>query len=138
MLPAGNFVVHHRNLVRGLVFILAPARNRCFLSGLPQNTTSASALGATLGGILFVVISPELEQQVCAALVNLGALETEQGLHAEGVRTVQDVLQCSVADARAVLRDLRSRQRIEETTTSDEEVAGPGPHFRWARHAEPA
>ena len=31
-------------------------------------------------------MSPEQEQQVCDALVNLGMLETEQGLHAEGVR----------------------------------------------------
>jgi hypothetical protein len=36
-----------------------------------------------------LAVSPEQEEQVCDALVNLGALETEQGLHAEGVLAVQ-------------------------------------------------
>ena len=49
---------------------------------------------------------------MCTALGSLGPLETEQGLHAEGVRTIQDVLQCSVQDARAVLHELRVRKRI--------------------------
>ena len=80
-------------------------------------------------------MSPEQEDEPCAALVNLGALESQQGLHAEGVRTIQDVLQCSVTDARAAIHELRSRQRIEESAMTDQHAAGPGPHFRWVRPA---
>ena len=36
-------------------------------------------------------MSPEQEDRLCEALVNLGWLTTEQGLHAEGVRTIQDI-----------------------------------------------
>lgn len=83
-------------------------------------------------------MSPEQEQKLCDALVNLGPVETEQGLHAEGVRAIQGVLQCSVDDARAALRDLRVRRRIEETASSpgDELAEGgqvPGLLFRWVR-----
>jgi hypothetical protein len=70
----------------------------------------------TSSGLYTWLVSPEQEQQVCDALVNLGPVNTEQGLHAEGVRTVQGVLHCSLDDARAALRDLRLRKRIEETT----------------------
>ena len=52
-------------------------------------------------------MSPEQEQLVCDALVHLGPAETEQGLHAEGVRKIQEVLHCSLADARSTLRELR-------------------------------
>ena len=57
-------------------------------------------------------MSPEQEQLLCDALVNLGPVETEQGLHAEGVRKIQEVLHCTLADARTVLRELRARMRI--------------------------
>ncbi len=76
-------------------------------------------------------MSPEQEQLVCDALVQLGPLETEQGLHSEGVRTIKDVLHCSVDDARAALRDLRVRKRIEEAATPIELLHEP--HFRWVR-----
>jgi hypothetical protein len=76
------------------------------------------------------LMSPEQEQLVCDALVQIGPLETEQGLHTEGVRAVQDVLQCSLDDARAALRELRVRKRIEETATP---VELDEPHFRWVR-----
>jgi hypothetical protein len=59
-------------------------------------------------------MSPEQEQLLCDALVNLGSVETEQGLHAEGVRIVQEVLHCTLAEARTTLRELRLRKRIEE------------------------
>ena len=76
-------------------------------------------------------VSPEQEQQVCDALVNLGPVDTEQGLHAEGVRTIQAVLQCSLDEARAALGDLRLRKRIQETTAPN------GPQsplsFSWVR-----
>jgi hypothetical protein len=76
-------------------------------------------------------VSPEQEQQVCDALVNLGQVDTELGLHAEGVHKVQEVLHCSIDDARAVLNDLRIRKRIQETTVRD------GPQsplsFSWVR-----
>jgi len=76
-------------------------------------------------------VSPEQEQQVCDALVNLGPVDTEQGLHAEGVRTIQGVLRCSLDDARAVMRDLRLRKRIQETTAPDGPQAGLS--FSWVR-----
>ena len=82
-----------------------------------------------------MAVSPEQEEQVCDALVNLGALETEQGLHAEGVRAIQDVLQCSLEDARAALGELRAHKRIEETTTNSDHDGNPAAalQFRWAQ-----
>jgi hypothetical protein len=76
-------------------------------------------------------VSPEQEQLVCDALVHLGPIETEQGLHAEGVRTIQKVLQCTLDDARATLRELRVRKLIEETTAPIDDVDQP--HFRWVQ-----
>ena len=82
-----------------------------------------------------LAVSPDQEEQVCDALVKLGALETEQGLHAEGVRAIQDVLQCSLDDARATLGELRVHKLIEETTTSSDDDGDPtaGLQFRWGR-----
>jgi hypothetical protein len=77
------------------------------------------------------LVSPEQEQLVCDALVRLGPLETEQGLHAEGVRTIQEVLHCTLDDARATLGELRVRKRIEETATPVEHRDQP--RFRWVR-----
>jgi hypothetical protein len=77
------------------------------------------------------LMSPEQEQLVCDALVQLGPLETQQGLHTEGVRTIQDVLQCSLDDGLSAMRELRVRKRIEETTTPVEHAEEP--HFRWVR-----
>lgn len=74
-------------------------------------------------------MSPEQEQVVCEALVHLGPMETQQGLHAEGVRRIQEVLHYSLNDARNALRELRERKRIEETTTPTEQLDQP--HFRW-------
>ena len=74
-------------------------------------------------------MSPEQEQLVCDALVHLGPVETEQGLHAEGVRKIQDVLHCTLADARTTLRELRVRKLIEETTTRIGQLDQP--QFRW-------
>jgi hypothetical protein len=86
-------------------------------------------------------MSPEQEQQVCNALVNLGTLETEQGLHAEGVRAVQGVLHCSLDDARAALHDLRGRRQIQETALPSDDRADcgplPVPLFRWVRPGAP-
>jgi hypothetical protein len=76
-------------------------------------------------------MSSEQEQLVCDALVQLGPLETEQGLHAEGVNTIQNVLQCSLDEARAALRELRARKQIEETATPVEHRDEL--HFRWVR-----
>ena len=80
-------------------------------------------------------MSPEQEEQVCDALINLGALETEQGLHAEGVRAIQNVLQCSLDDARVALGELRVHKSIEETTTSFDHDGDPDAalRFRWIR-----
>jgi hypothetical protein len=76
-------------------------------------------------------MSLEREQLLCDALVHLGPVETEQGLHAEGVRIIQEVLHCTQADARATLRELRMRKRIEETAVPGERVDQP--HFRWVK-----
>ena len=76
-------------------------------------------------------MSPEQEQLLCDALVNLGSVETEQGLHAEGVRIVQEVLHCTLAEARTTLRELRVRKRIEETATPIGQLDQP--LFRWVQ-----
>jgi hypothetical protein len=76
-------------------------------------------------------MSPEQEQPLCDALVNLGPVETEQGLQAEGVRKIQEVLNCTLADARTMLRELRLRKRIEETTTPIEQLGQP--HLQWVQ-----
>jgi len=76
-------------------------------------------------------MSREQEQLLCDALVDLGPMETQQGLHSEGVRKIQEVLRCTVADARATLQDLRVRKRIEETATPIEQLDQP--HFRWVQ-----
>ena len=95
---------------------------------------AASPAGAS-GPVLYTsLVSPDQEQLVCDALVHLGPMETEQGLHAEGVRTIQEVLHCTLDDARATLRELRVRKRIEETTAPLEHLDQP--HFRWVRHDE--
>jgi hypothetical protein len=79
-------------------------------------------------------VSPEQEEQVCDALVNLGPVDTEQGLHAEGVRTIQRVLRCSLDDARKAMVDLRLRKRIQETTAPDEpDRPQSGLSFSWVR-----
>ena len=77
------------------------------------------------------LMSPEQEQLLSDARVRLGPVETEQGLHAEGVRTIQEVLHCSLDDARAALRELRVSKRIEETATPVDHLDQP--HFRWVR-----
>ena len=76
-------------------------------------------------------MSSEQEQFLCDALVHLGPVETEQGLHTEAVRKIQEVLHCTLADARTTLRELRARKRIEETTTPAEQLDKP--HFRWVQ-----
>src|SRR5438270_6555963 len=77
------------------------------------------------------LMSPEQEQLLCDGLVNLGPVETEQGLHAEGVRKIQEFLHCTVADAQTTLRELRVRRRIEETAIPMERLDQP--HFRWVQ-----
>jgi hypothetical protein len=76
-------------------------------------------------------MSPEQEQLLCDVLVNLGPVETEQGLHAEGIRKIQEVLHCTLADARTALQELRVRKRIEETATPIEQLDRP--RFRWVQ-----
>lgn len=95
------------------------------VTAIPENRPS---------GLYTWLVSPEQEQQVCDALVNLGPVDTEQGLHIEGVRTIQGVSHCSLDDARAALRDLRSRKRIQETTAPNEPNGSLSPlAFRWVR-----
>ncbi len=86
-------------------------------------------------------MSPEQEQEVCDTLVNIGAIESEQGLHAEGVRAIQGTLNCSMDDARAALHDLRARREIQETASPSDNGADYGtpsvPLFRWVRPGTP-
>lgn len=85
-------------------------------------------------------MTPEQQDQACDALVKLGALETQQGLHAEGVQAIQTALACSQDDARAVLRDLRLNKVIEETSTPgevvDDRTRMPALRFQWVRPPE--
>jgi len=61
-------------------------------------------------------------------------VDTEQGLHAEGVRTIQEVLHCSLDDARAALADLRLRKHIQEMTAPNEPAGQQFPlSFSWIR-----
>ena len=74
---------------------------------------------ATWAVYSWLSVSPEQEQQVCDALVNLGWLEDDHALHAEGVRVIGELLVCSTDDAKGVLHDLRSRKLIDVTITPD-------------------
>ena len=80
-------------------------------------------------------MSPDQEEQVCDVLVNLGWLENDHALHAEGVRVIRQVLGCSMDDAKAVLHDLRSRKLIDITITPGGELDTrklmPVAKFRW-------
>ena len=64
-------------------------------------------------------MSRDEEEQVCNALVNLGWLENDHALHAEGVQSICDVLDCTIDEAKATLRDLRLRKCIDVTVTPD-------------------
>lgn len=82
-------------------------------------------------------MSTDQEQQVCDALVNLGWLENDHALHAEGVRAILGVLHCSADEAKAVLGTLRSRQLIDVTITPggtlDAREPMPVAKIRWIR-----
>ena len=82
-------------------------------------------------------VSPEQEQQVCDALVNLGWLENDHALHAEGVRVIRELLVCSTDDAKAILHDLRSRRLFDVTSTLGGEIDTRQPmvvaQVRWVR-----
>ena len=95
-----------------------------------RDCTKMVSADEVFGALYTWPMSSEQEQLLCDALVHLGPEETEQGLHAEGVRKIQEVLHCSLDDARAALRELRVRKRIEETATP---IERDQPHFRWVR-----
>jgi hypothetical protein len=82
-------------------------------------------------------LTPDQEAQVCEALIKLDWLETEHGLHSEGVRAVRDVLQCSTEDARAILGDLRTRKLVGLEVTPGGQFDAPKPvaQWRWIRPA---
>ena len=77
-------------------------------------------------------MSPDEEEQVCNALVNLGWFENDHALHAEGVESIHDVLHCTIDEAKVLLRDLRLRKRIDVTITPDAEALLK---LRWIRPA---
>jgi len=80
-------------------------------------------------------MSPKQERQVCDSLVNIGWLENDHALHAEGVRVIRQTLGCSMDDAKAVLHDLRSRRLIDIAITPGGELDAresmPVARFRW-------
>ena len=82
-------------------------------------------------------MTPDQEQQVCDALVNLGWLENDHALHAEGVHAIRGVLGCSTDEAKAVLGDLRTRKLIDLTITPggvlDARKPMPVAKLRWVR-----
>ena len=82
-------------------------------------------------------VSPEQEQHVCDALVNLGWLENDHALHAEGVHVIRELHICSTDDAKAILHDLRSRKLIDVTSTLGGELDTRQPivvaQVRWVR-----
>ena len=84
---------------------------------------------------MHLAMSPELEQQVCDALVTLGWMESDHALHAEGVRRICELLACSLDDAKVILRDLRTRKLIDIEITSGGalDIRRPMPvaQFRW-------
>jgi hypothetical protein len=103
-------------------------------------TPGQAKLGPTRRHCYTWLMSPEQEQLLCDALVDLDPVETEQGLHAEGVRKIREILHCTLDEARTTLRELRVRKRIEETAIPIEQQPveqqpveqQPGqPHFRW-------
>jgi hypothetical protein len=82
-------------------------------------------------------VSPEQEQRVCDALVNLGWLENDHALHAEAVIAIRAELGCSIDEAKAILGDLRTRNLIDVTITpggaSDARQPMPVAKWRWIR-----
>jgi len=87
-------------------------------------------------------MSPDQEEQVCDALVNLGWLENDHALHAAAIRVIQDLLGCSTDHAKAVLYDLRTRKLIETTITLGGELDTRKPvpvaKMRWERPPAPS
>lgn len=82
-------------------------------------------------------MTPGQEQMVCAALVDLGWLENDHALHAEGIRVVCEVLDCTTNQAKLILHDLRSREKIDVVTSAteqpDERLPSSGARIRWVR-----
>jgi len=80
-------------------------------------------------------LTTDQEKQVCEVLIKLGWLETEHALHAEGVRAIRGLLQCSPEDAKAILGDLRTRKLIDLEGTPggqlDPRALMPVTHLRW-------
>ena len=74
---------------------------------------------------------------MCETLVNLGWLENDHALHAEGVRAIIGVLHCSVDEAKVMLGDLRSRKLIDVSITPggalDARKPMPVAKLRWVR-----
>ena len=84
-------------------------------------------------------LNPDQEKQVCEVLIKLGCVETEHALHVEGVRTIRDVLQCSIEDAKTILGDLRARKLVDLEITPGGELDARKPmpvaQWRWTRPA---
>jgi hypothetical protein len=74
-----------------------------------------------------LAVSPDQEERLCDALVNLGWLENDHALHAEAVIAIGNILGCSTDDAKAVLGDLRTRNLIDVTSTREGDL---DPHHR--------
>lgn len=86
-------------------------------------------------------LTSDQEKRIGEELIRLGWMETEQGLHSEGVRAIQEVLQCSPEDAKAVLGDLRARKLVDTEVSPggrfDAQNPMPVTRLRWIRAATP-
>ena len=96
----------------------------------PSNTRSsrsALGIGNAEGVVILLAVSPDQEERLCDALVNLGWLENDHALHAEAVIAIGNILGCSTDDAKAILGDLRTRNLIDVTSTREGDL---DPHQR--------
>jgi hypothetical protein len=84
-----------------------------------------------------LAVSPDQEERVCDALVNLSWLENDHALHAEAVIAIRNILGCSTDEAKAVLGDLRTRNLIDVTSTREGDLDShqrpPLAKLRWIR-----
>jgi hypothetical protein len=81
-------------------------------------------------------LNRDQERPVIDALVALPEMPTIDSLKAVGVRTIQDLLGCSIERAQAILTDLREANRIEAAITPrggslDQRERMPVGRLRW-------
>ena len=81
-------------------------------------------------------LNRDQERRIVDALVALPEMQTVDLLKNNGIRTIQDLLACSVERAQVILSDLRERNRIEAEITPrggslDQRERMPVGRLRW-------